>query len=202
MITALGAITVVELPATTGGGLKIYRVRQVSGTVAPPTDLPSVIQPSATPGGPVTITFASTLGAMYQVESTDDLFASPITWVAALPVITATGSVTGVEVPSAPAGVLRIFRVRQVTGTVTPPPTSVSAVITLPTAPGGPVTVSFDSTIGAIYQVESTDDLSAVWRSVGDPIKALKTTTALGFTDPAPTGTGLRLYRVRYISGP
>ena len=202
VITALGAITVVELPATTGGGLKIYRVRQVSGTVAPPTDLPSVIQPSATPGGPVTITFASTLGAMYQVESTDDLFASPITWVAALPVITATGSVTVVEVPSAPAGVLRIFRVRQVTGTVTPPPTSVSAVITLPTAPGGPVTVSFDSTIGAIYQVESTDDLSAVWRSVGDPIKALKTTTALGFTDPAPTGTGLRLYRVRYISGP
>ena len=119
--------------------------------------------------------------------------------------ITAKDTITTVDVPGAPAGVLRIYRVRQVSGTITPPPTSVSAVFTLPSTPGGPVMVSFDSTIGATYQVESTDDLSAllgVWRSVGDPIKAAMTPTLVQFTEPAPTGTGLRLYRVRYVSGP
>ena len=208
VITAAAAVTVVELPATAGGGLKVYRVRQVSGTVTPSTDVPSMIQPSATPDGPVTVTFASTSGAMYQVEFTDDLFATPIVWSAALPVVTAKGPVTVVEVPAAPAGVLRIFRVRQVTGTVTPAPTFVSAVITLPSDLGGPLTVSFVSTIGATYQVETTDDLFAVparWSPVGGPIRATTTPTTTQFTQfagPSPTGSGVSWYRVRYVSGP
>lgn len=209
LIVTTGFSTTVPLPPLPDGvPFSAYRLTQVAGAdpvvppVDPPVDVPASVIVPADPSKPLTLSFDSTIGAMYLVEFTDDFFASPIVWTAALPVVTAKGPLTVVEVPAAPAGVLRIFRVRQVTGTVPIPPTSVSAESTLPSTAGGAVTVSFGSTLGAVYQVEYTDDLSAVWRSVGDPITAIATKTAVPFTDPAPTGTGLRLYRVRYISGP
>jgi hypothetical protein len=201
-ITATATTTSVSItpPAGGSGGLRSYRVRQL---VSVPTGITASFELPATPGGPFNVVFTSTVGSVYQVEFTDNLFASPVAWTAVGAPVTATSTTTKVAItpPAGGSGGLRSYRVVQLTGGTTP--ATITATFELPATPGGPFNVVFTSTVGAVYQVESTDNLFAspvVWTAVGAPVTATSTTTKVSITPPAGNPAGLRSYRVRQIS--
>ena len=199
-LTAIATTTSVPItpPAGNPTGLRSYRVRQL---VSVPTTITATFELPSTPGGPFNVVFSSTVGAVYQVESTDDLFAATVVWSPVGSALTAISTTTKVAI-TPPAGNpvgLRSYRVRQLVSV----PTGISATFELPTTPGGPFNVVFSSTVGAVYQVESTDDLFAatvVWGPVGPSVTATLTTTKVPVTPPAGNPTGLRSYRVRQVS--
>ena len=168
---------------------------------APSTGVDATIVPPSVAGGPFTIVFNSTIGAVYQVETTEDLFANPVTWSPVGAALTATATTTSVPItpPTGGAGGLRSYRVRQLVSV----PSGISASFELPATPGGPFNVVFTSTVGAVYQVEFTNNLFAspvTWTAVGASVTANSTTTKVAITPPAGNASGLRSYRVRQIS--
>jgi hypothetical protein len=86
-------------------------VRQVVVT----TPLTATFVLPTTPGASFSVSFVGTPGVSYQLETTEDLFANPVSWIAVGNPVIGTGGSSTIPVPAAsvnPSGV-RVYRIRQ-----------------------------------------------------------------------------------------
>ncbi len=164
------------------------------------TPLEATFLPPTKPGGPFAVVFNSVPGVSYQVETTDNLFASPVSWTAVgTPVLATTTTTTiSIDPPSGASTGLRSYRVRQVVVVTTP----LSATFVPPTTSGGAFSVSFVGTPGVKYQLETTEDLFAnpvVWTLVGSPVIGTGGSSTIPVPAASVTPSGLRVYRIRQL---
>ena len=187
----------VALPA---GELRFYRVLAIEAG-APEGPQPGEVAVVTWTGGSINAvaTWATTDARIYQVEFSADLFADPLVWTWEGTPVTATGSLTEVNVGLSVC-VSRLYRGRDVTDEQEPGPgTSVEVGVTL-TGPGT-ADLTWASVAGRQYRIEFTTDLfggAINWSQFGAVITAVGTTT----TEEVPLPPGeIRFYRVLDVTG-
>ena len=193
---ATNALTTVRVAVS--AGYQFFNVVEIGGTpVTPPTGTNAVTNLTwSVSNGLFTISWASTVGSTYRLDSGSNIIA-PV-WSTVVANFTATNTLSTVRVPVS-AG-FHFFRVLEIGGTpVTPPSTNNPPDLTFNLVKtNNSLVITWNATVGATYRVEGNTNLGvAAWYSVSGDIKA--THTVMTYAVPT-SGTGVFL-RVVVVAG-